>query len=189
MMKFPPSKFGILLGCGLCAVIWPAQAGDIPDGYPVTRYASLWQHSPFTTVSVQQEAAPAGFADKLVLVGVATIGNEKMATLINKDSQERIEVAASPNAQGLRLVSVEPNADPLAVTVTIQKGDETGKVKFDKATLPAAAPSINNPVPPQIPQPFTQNMNPAGAPPIPSQRVVRRTLPIPAPYQASPAAR
>jgi len=182
-MKFYLYTFVIL---GLSGISSAAKAGVVPEGYPVERYSALWQRSPFTIASIQQEAVPAGFASKLALVAVAKIGSEDMAILLDKDSQERINVDSGINGKGLKLVSVEPNPDPLKASVTIQKGAEVAKVKYDPSLLAAAGvppPNNANPVPGQIPPPIPGQ---AVSPPLPPVSRVRRTLPIPSPYQAPP---
>jgi hypothetical protein len=188
-MKFHSIKFRILLLGGFCCIFSLARAGVIPDGFPVSRYTSLWEHSPFTTASVQQEVSPDGFASKLALVGVARIGSEDMATLLNKESQERITVSSQPNDQGLKLVLVESNADILKASVTIQKGGETAKVKFDQSLLAVtqSPPNGTNNVMQQGIPPFPRqpNINPSASAPRP----VRRVLPIPAPMQGAIPAR
>lgn len=170
------TKFDLVGFCflGLFVMASLATAGIVPDGYPVTRYSSLWERSPFTISSVHQDLVPAGFAAGLALVGVAKIGTEDFVILLNKDSQERINVGSKANELGFKLISVEPNADPLKVSVTIQKGSEVAQVKYDQTLLAAQA------VPPGNPQPIA----PGGQPSAPNPRFIRvpRTLPIPLPY-------
>ena len=142
-MKHHIRRFGIPLLLLPGALAWAGPAA--PDGYPVSRYASLWERSPFTIASVRQDVVPEGFASKLVLAGVARIGADDFAILVNKDSQERINVSSEPNGQGMKLLSVEPNADPLKACVTIQKGVEVAVVRYDQALLVATtAPAPDN---------------------------------------------
>ena len=181
-MKLNIFRFAIFALCGICS---PAKAGVVPDGYPVGRYSSLWEHSPFTIASVQQEVVPAGFASKLALVSVGRIGSADMVILLDKDSQERITVSSdsADNTRGLKLVSIEPDTEPLKASVTIQKGAEVAKVKYDPSLL--AATTAPPPVPGAngIPQP---GQTIPGQPPPPPMTRVRRTLPIPSPYMAPP---
>jgi hypothetical protein len=149
--------FFTLLACRLCGAAARAEEKAVPQGYAVERYAALWERSPFTTASAVEDAPPA--AAKLALAGLARIGSEDTVTVLNKESQERIIVTQTPNAQGYKLVSVEPNADPLKVVVTLLKGDESIKVRFDPTLL--AAQSKTAPPPGQNPLP---NANPLGMP-------------------------
>jgi hypothetical protein len=158
-----------LIFCTLLATlpgIAPLCAADaaIPHGYPVERYAALWERSPFTTASVS-DAVQEEPAAKLALAGVAKIGDEDIVTLLNKDSQERTLVTQTPNAQGYKLVSVEQNSDPLKVVATLQKGTESLKVRFDPGLLTAQSGQ---------PQPTGQNPPPNGMPmPMPPQPIPR----------------
>ncbi|MGB8352885.1 MAG: hypothetical protein WCD79_03275 [Chthoniobacteraceae bacterium] len=158
-----------------------AGAGDIPQGYSVDRYTSLWKHSPFTIASVEQNTASVGFASKFALVGVGRIGSEDVVTLLNKESLERIVVSSKAGRQDLKLILVEQDADPLKTSVTLQKGDEVGKVKFDQALLAVSNP----PSSPGNPQASAVPPNGGSQTALALLRV-RRSLPIPSPYQAQP---
>jgi len=172
-MKFHFHIFGILLGCGIFCVFSSAGAGEVPAGFPVERYSTLWEHSPFTTSSVQQDSAPPGFAQNLALVGIARIGDEDVITLLNRQSLERFIVSsARPNKQGLKVVSVSSDADPLKTSVTLQMGGETGKVGFDKVLLAQtqSAPPPQQPGQVMLNAPQPPNPN---APPVPQTRIRR----------------
>lgn len=180
-MKPYSHRFSLFVAGSVLSILSSfAKAGVVPEGYPIGRYSSLWEHSPFTIASVQTDTVQANFASKLALVGLAKIGSDNLVTLLNKDSQERISVSSEANEQGIKLVSVDADSDPLKTTVTIQQGNETAKVKFDPALLAApSAPVPGSPGvthPPNVPHPQT-----TGAPPPVPVRV-RRSLPIPSPY-------
>ena len=184
-MKFCLQKHSILLFGGLCCIFSSASAAgdEVPAGFPVERYSVLWQHSPFTIASVQQTEVPAGFAQNLTVVGIAKIGDKDLVTLLNKQSLERFIVKAEPNAQGMKVLSVENDSDPLKTSVMLQSGGEIAKVGFDKSLIqqnqsaPHADPNAvaqNTPVAGQPPSPPADNM-----PPVPGRRV-RRLPAIPA---------
>jgi hypothetical protein len=179
-------KFALLLGGSLCSALSFVKADVIPGGFAVDRYSSLWEHSPFTVSSIQQLVIPPGFADKLALVGIIKIGSENMVTLFNKDSLERISVSTNSSPEGMKIVSVELDKDPQKDSVTIQKGDEIAKVKFDK--IPAGSGQVAQtagnpplaPVSPGVARPIT-------APPVRvavTGRVAR--IVSPAPYSGQP---
>ena len=188
-MKFCFHKYGILLFGGLCCVFSSLCAGEIPSGFPVERYSSLWEHSPFTIASIQQEASPAGFAQNLAVVGVAKIGDKDMVTLLNKQSLERVTVTSdSSNAQGMKIVSVAADTDPLKTSVTIQKGSEVAKVGFDKTMIDKAnATPQNMTSAPMQPIPVAGQPPNPNMPPIPA-RQVRRMPAIPVINSAPPPA-
>ena len=178
-------SFGFLLGGAIfCALSFARGGSAIPDGYPADRYAPLWTHSPFTLASVQQEAAP-GFAQNLAVVGIVRIGSEDWVTLLNKQSQERFIVGAEPDEQGVKVVAVVTDADPLKTRVTIQKGGELATVGFDRTLLATtqtppvpAISSLQPPVPPNMGN--MMDMNSGSAPLLPVVlRQRRRPSPIP----------
>src|ERR1700677_3427445 len=180
----PRNKFSLLLWGGLCCAFSLVKGDVLPGGFPADRYSTLWEHSPFTISSIQQEAVPPGLADKLTLVGLAKVCEEDIVTLLNKESMERIYLRTNTSPQGLKIVSVELNADPMKACVTIQKGNETARVVFDTnaptggqvavspnpVNNPGAARSFPAPVQPAPPQPATAPVSP---------RVVRIISPVP----------
>ena len=168
-----------MLGCFCICPL--AYGGVIPEGYPVDRYQTLWEHSPFTIASVQPDAAPdTGLATKFSLVGFAKNGQETLVILLKKDSQERVFIGSEPNKENLKLVSVEGDAEPAKCVVTVQKGSEVAKLKFDTAFL-AAQGSAN----PGNPSPSGATV-PPGNPGQPGSPLrVQRHLPIPSPVQIS----
>ena len=133
-MKFCFLQFGILLTGAVCCVCAPARGDTIPNGYAVERYSALWQHSPFTLASVQQPAAP-GFAANLAVVATATIDDEQIVTFVDRVSHERFTVGGTPNEDGIKVVSVDGNDDPLKTRVTLQKGSDTATVGYDRSLL------------------------------------------------------
>lgn len=192
-MKSRLHRFAVLLAGGIFAISAVARAGSgseevIPKGYPMGRYAPLWEHSPFVLASVTEPPAP-GFAVNLAVVALAKIGDEDVVTVVNKQSQERITLDARPNEQGIKVVSVVADPDPLKAKVTLQKGSETATVSFDRALM--AVPQA-----PAAPALTTANLNftnpganpgapaPGGQPPNVSRRVIHMP-PIPVPAAAN----
>lgn len=122
----------------LFAALWCvariAWAGPVPEPQPAERYSALWQKNPFTIASVE-DAPQAGFAQNLAVVGIAKIGGEAIVTVLNKQTQERFTMDSSGGPQGMKVVSVSMDTDPLKASVTIRKGGETATVGFDRALL------------------------------------------------------
>lgn len=160
----------------------------IPKSHPVDRYESLWKRSPFTLSSVSDPVVvAAGFARQLALAGVAKIGSVELVTLVNKQSQERLLISSQPNAQGIRLVSLQSDPDPSKITATIEKGVETAVVRFDaallKSALSAQAPAMNaaaaqSPLEEELIQ--TQSPSVTQEQPPSATDVIRRRINIPA---------
>jgi hypothetical protein len=185
--RFQPIGLLLLAGGAGCAFS-SARAGAIPDSYGEERYAALWEHSPFTLATVQPVAQP-GFAQNLTVVGFAQIDGKDMVILLNRVTQERATLGTEPNADGIALVSVEADSDPLKTKVTLRKGTEVATISFDKATLAMAQSQ------PLVPPPNPPPVNGAAGTPAAANSVttpvmrVRRPMPIPGinPSAVSPA--
>jgi len=103
--------------------------GNIPAAVTEEDYSMLASNSPFTR--------SLNLSDSLILTGIAKIGDETMATLVDKESKETYIVSANANAQGWRMVDVEGDRNNLeAVTAKIAvSGGEVISVRFDENQL------------------------------------------------------
>jgi hypothetical protein len=106
-----------------------------PSGYSAQRYEALWKRSPFTLSSISDDAGTK--ASNFALAGYLKIGDSEFVTVIDKQSRVTSFVSREPNAQGLKLLSVSTNVDPLKVTAQICKADITEMVGYDPAILSA----------------------------------------------------
>jgi hypothetical protein len=152
-MRATSQRAAILITVFVFYAFSSPRAGVAPDGYNTDRYASLWQHSPFALATVEQQAPP-GFAQNFAVVAVARVDDEDLVTILNRVSQERFTVSADPNADGIKLVSVDSDPDPLKTKVKLQKGTENATIGFDKALLAmnqAPAPPPPNAAAPGVP--------------------------------------
>lgn len=157
--------------------ILQAHAINLPQSYPISRYEPLWKHNPFTVSSVSEQSN-AGFAQQLVLTGYGKIGSKEYITVFNRQTQERQFLSTTPNAQDMKLVSVQVNPVALKTTATIQKGSETSVLQFDPTiSAPAASAQPN-----AVPAPMVNNPGNPVAPigPQAPLRSFRRNRPIPA---------
>lgn len=205
-MKFPTAIFIPGPGAGWRAALAlfllvsspPAWCADVvPKACPPERYESLWKHSPFTLSSVE-DAAPAGMASHLALVGAAKVGAIPYAIILDKQSQERSLVSLKPNDKGMSLTSLQIDSDFGKTMATLQLGGETAVLHFDAT---ASVPPPNNPNQPNVPNPAVQPYQPAnpnqspqpnpaypnrvltlppGSPPAPGRMIPRRRIVIPA---------
>lgn len=185
-MKFRFHPSGVLLLGGLCCALSFALAGDdavpnaagddaVPKGYPVERYAVLWEHSPFTMVSTAPMAPQAGFAQNLAVVGIAKFGDHNLVTLVDRKSMERMTIDTDADAHGIKVVSVETDPDPLKTKVTIQKGSEVATVGFDKSLLAM----IQTPPPATVTAATGNPAGPADIAPGPPSDVAKNDVPPP----------
>jgi len=140
-------------------VVWPA--------FPLSRYAMLWERSPFQVESIAPPEMSEGLAQRYALTGIAEISGEPIAFLMERATQNRLMVRSSGGSGELELVQVDVQSKYTDSTATVRRGAEIGVVKFDAM---AAMPSMPQPGMPQVlPQtglmpraPQTQ----AGAPPV-----------------------
>ena len=153
-----------------------------PAGYAAQRYEALWKRSPFTLSSISD--ATGSKTSSFALAGYLKIGSSEYVTLVNRQSHETFFVSSEPNAQGLKLVSVQPSADPLKVTAQISRADVAETVGYDPAILSApvkGAPPVQvasatvNPGPVLVPVP-EPNTRPERAPH--AERHILRPTPI-----------
>jgi hypothetical protein len=100
------------------------QAGDTPAVDPDlpqpldSRFADdLLTHSPFTR-SVNLE-------ESLQLTGIAYVNGHPVATVLNKQTKERVIVSEELNAQGWQLLAASAGADPSNSQIEMRVGPET----------------------------------------------------------------
>lgn len=98
---------------------------------PVTQedVKPIVENSPFTR--------PLNLSDSLILTGIASIADEKVVTLLDKNSKETYVVTGQPNAQGWKMIGVQGNSGDLEkVTAKISvPGGEVVAVRFDEKQL------------------------------------------------------
>ena len=146
----PPPETGAAKGAD--------EDGVVPAPFPLSRYARLWEHSPFHLESVAPPVESVGLTQQYALTGIASVSGEPIAFVLERATQTRQMLKKESNAAGLSLVQVDVQAKYADSTATIRRGGEVGVVKFDATAagggLPAAPPG-------QMPQ--------AAAPPMPGQ--------------------
>jgi hypothetical protein len=180
----------VALFAGLVSSGLAADAGKgafAPPTYPADRYAVIWKRSPFIveTVAVQQSA---GLATKYALVGMATLDNQPVVFLLDRNANDaakaRILVSkAHPSpaqiAARLELVSISIDRDPRKSSVVVKQGSDQASLPFDVSSLPASGPA---PATANASQPASGIPMPA----LPAGVAPQASLPIPPPPAASP---
>lgn len=178
--QFPRSRWltAALLACAGLA------AADVPKKQPVSKYSKLWTDSPFTAKPPPGEAAPEinPFED-YVLGGVSPVAGGYWITLFNRKNpgERKYITSGQTSPEGFQIAAVtQKPGDPMATTVRITNGSQTGTVAFDQKMLviKAAAPQQpprqpNMPGQPPMPQPANpgQPWNNANQPGNPNQPV------------------
>jgi len=151
----------------------PAAAFN-PATHPVERYQHIWEKSPFVTEApVVRESG--GLAQRFLLTGVASLQNQPVIFVLDRQSLSRLVVTGVRNQQGLELVSVESQTDPKQSCATIRLGTEQAVIRYD----PAALQGVN-----QLPE--TQKTTGAGPATAPAPanaapravKVIKRSKPI-----------
>ncbi len=106
-----------------------AAADLLPATISEADFAELSSNSPFNRAL--------NLSDSLILTGIARIGDETMATLVDRESKETYVVGGNPNAQGWRMMEVEGDQYDLEqVTAKIaMSGGEVISVRFDENQL------------------------------------------------------
>jgi len=108
----------------------------VPPPFPLSRYAPLWEHSPFQLESIAPPSESAGLAQKYALTGIAQVNGEPIVFLLDRATQVRHMLDKKTNSDGLSLVQVNMEKKSDDSTAVVRQAGELGVVKFD-ATAPA----------------------------------------------------
>lgn len=119
----------------------------VAPAFPVSRYALLWERSPFQLESIAPPEESAGLAQQYALTGIAEINNEPIVFLLERSTQLRHMLDKKTNTSGLSLVQIDMKAKYGDSTAVIRKGAEVGVVKFEPSTALPSMPPM--PVPQQ----------------------------------------
>ena len=130
----------------------PSAEAIVPEPYPVSRYASLWENSPFQIESIAPPQQSEGLAQRFVLGGILRENGEPVVWVRERATQQSYKVARnSTNNLGLSLVEVSETMEKQSeATATIRLGGELGVIKFDVA---AAGSSPGMAMPPPMARP------------------------------------
>ncbi len=161
----------VLVGFGTFGPVVAREAAEIfsPQTYEISRYEHIWEQSPFI-VETQVVTQSDGLEKRYSLTGLGKVGDEAIAFLLDRNSQERFSVAVGETPEsGVEVISIELDRDPRQSTATIRVGSEQASIGYDPAALLVTAQS-NSGVP-----------NGDGARPVdPASIVQRRSIPAPA---------
>jgi hypothetical protein len=124
----------------------------VPPPFPLERYEALWKRSPFQLESVAPPVESAGLAQRYALTGLAEVGGEPIAFLMERTTQQRMMIKKDDAGQaGLTLVQVDVATDKYSnSTATIRQGAEVGVVKFDAGPPAMSVPAMPVPGAPPI---------------------------------------
>lgn len=171
----------------------PPDNGVTPPPFPLSRYAALWERSPFQLESVAPPVESPALAQRYALTGIAEINGEPLVFVMERATQRRHMLDKKTNSSGLSLVQIDVQQKYTNSTATIREGSDVGVIKFDATTAVAAAPPAiprpGQPVPiaPAIPgRPPGQPIPGQPGAPAAQPATVPGAVPVPAPVAAAP---
>lgn len=137
----PRFFFLLVLSLASSALARGEEIPYLPRGIEAEDFSALKGQSPFLR--------SVNLSDSLILTGLATVDDEQVATLLNKETKETFVVSGKLNSQGWRMVELKSNPDleKVAAKVAIE-GGEVVTVRYADWQLkpgeskPGAGPSI-----------------------------------------------
>jgi hypothetical protein len=174
-----PIAISILLAT--TALIYGADDAPWMEQRSMEKFQVLLNRSPFS-LPTAEESAPV--ADHFFLTGAATINNEAVVFVLDKNTQVRHMLGAKPDAANNQLLDYKPDAEPKNMSARIRIEGQEPTIRY--AELPAEAqPAPQVPMNPQLPQQPGTPMQPPGAAAVqpanpngnePPRRVIRRRV-------------
>jgi hypothetical protein len=133
----------------LWAILQCADSQEIPAGFKIERYASVWERNPFTPVkSAAAKVQPSAFA-KLNLTSWLIDGGKEVICVENSETKDVQTIGAELNQNNLRLIELRRSVNPRVVEAVISDGKELGTVKFryndQLPQVPMISPSAQAP--------------------------------------------
>ncbi|MBV8378160.1 MAG: hypothetical protein JO279_14280 [Verrucomicrobia bacterium] len=151
--------FGAVIPCAR------AHGQDIPAGFNVERYATLWARNPFTLeIAAAPEVRHSAF-EKLSLTSWLIDGGKESIFVEDSETKEVQRIGSKPNQRGMRLIAMHLNLNPRLVEAVIADDKEQGTVKFRYDGPPSTVNQSPAQANPQAPAhrwanlPATQNSN------------------------------
>lgn len=127
----------------LWAIFPSAHSQEIPAGFNVERYASLWERNPFTLAkAAAPQVQPSAF-EKLYLASWLMDGGKEVVWVENSETKEGQRIAAEPNQNNMRLIEMHLNLNPRLVEAVISDGNEKGTIKFRFDGQPPPGPTTS----------------------------------------------
>jgi len=142
----------------------------VPAPFPVSRYESLWENSPFQIESIAPPQQSEGLGQRFVLGGILRENGEPVVWVRERATQQSYQVRRNAtNNLGLSLVEVQESMEKQSeASATVRLGNEQGVIKFDTAggSVPGvgmASPAMARPAVP-VPLRTPQTGMPVAAP-------------------------
>jgi hypothetical protein len=175
-MRIP---LAILIFSAATAILHAADDAPWMEQRSMEKFQVLLNRSPFS-LPTAEERAP--IADRFFLTGAATINNEAVVFVLDKNTQARLMLGTKPDAANNQLLDYKPDADPNNMSARIRIDGQETTIRY--ATLPTEAQAVPQvPLNPQMPQqPGSKQPGAAAVQPAntngkePPRRVVRRVI-------------
>jgi hypothetical protein len=113
-----------------CLALLSAHSQDIPTGFNVERYASVWQRNPF---ALEKETAPQvqhSRFQNLYLTSWLIDGAKEQVSVENAETKELQTIGGQPNQNNVRLIALHLSPNPRGVEAVISDDREEGTVRF-----------------------------------------------------------
>lgn len=129
-----------IMGLSAClhAAVESQNAPALSSNGPRTeeQFAMLWQRSPFVLSSVETVS---DLARRYSISGVAMLGDKPCVFIRDNKDQRRYGLSEVENDDGMRLVRLMENDDPLKVKATVLIAGREGTLTYDAQALKTAA--------------------------------------------------
>jgi hypothetical protein len=106
----------------------------VAQGFPLARYAALWQRSLFHA-SVPTKVADAAFARDYSLAGVFEMDGSVTAALLHKRDGSVVDVS-DDSTTGMRLITVEASSDPSKSRVQVEMDGQRAWINAIQSASP-----------------------------------------------------
>lgn len=177
-MKFPRAILFLLLvsGFGLAVDVQDSNSEPWLKPRSMENFKSLLERSPFSLPTAEESASA---ADRFFLTGVATINDQPVVFVFDKNTQNRLmlgKAEGSENQSKDKLIELFQDPDPKKLRASVQIEGQRTEIRFSEA---AFAPPSGQPAPPQAAAPGQH------IPPQPPVSTQQQTAAQPAPQQAA----
>lgn len=156
----------------------------VAEPYPVSRYALLWENSPFQNESVAPPVESPGLSQRFALGSILRQNGEYSVWVRERATQQSYKVEkTAPNKLGLTLVEVAENPSNRSdSSATVRLGAEIGVIKRDAAGAAPGVPAMPSPFVPQPVSAGVRSFPQAQRPGIPTPvQPAQPGVPVPQP--------
>lgn len=133
----------LLAAATVSGAVEDKQEEALPTSYPVTRYSSIWENSPFNREVIKpvKTTLTSSFGKNMVLQGLLIDSREGPIAYVrdNKENKTlRITSEGSNYGFPYSIVSADKQANPKDTTVTITDGQEQAEISYEEKALTAS---------------------------------------------------